>query len=115
MIHGPWCWWDSDPFSGDFRYASDETFPAIPSCRRAVEETVQLLQKSGHTIVEFEPPQLKELQYRYFHHSLGDGGSNALSWLEGDLIDQSIEMNMLVWRLPTWFKDTVLRLERFFV
>ena len=90
-------------------YECDATFPAIPSCRRAVREAVTLLQQSGHTLVKFEPPGLKELQYLYFHHSLADGGSNALKWLEGDVIDQSIQVNMLVWKLPKWFKDTVVR------
>ena len=40
---------------------------------------------------------------------LADEGRNSLEWLDGDVIDQSIDVNMLVWRLPRWFKLTVFR------
>lgn len=33
---------------------------------------------------------------------------NSLDWLHGEVLDQSIELNMIAWYSPVWFKETIL-------
>ena len=84
-------------------------FPATPACKRAVHDTIQMLKDAGHTIVKFDPPQLKQLQFLYFQFMMADEGANCLPWLKDDLLDQCIQVNMMAWTTPRFVRRHILK------
>lgn len=90
------------PFS-HCRYDHDDV-EASPACRRAVHEAVRLLREAGHHVEHFKPFAFKETFQLYFNHVLSDDGVNSLVWLENEIVDQAIEVNILVWRCAVWLR-----------
>ena len=84
-------------------------FPITPACQRAVHEAVDLLKGDGHTAIKFDPPCIAELQRIYFEFMAADNGLNVMPWLKNDFIDQSISMNMIIWRLPMLLRKYLFR------
>ncbi|XP_069498378.1 vitamin D3 hydroxylase-associated protein-like isoform X2 [Ambystoma mexicanum] len=76
------------------------TMPS-PSMRRAVLEMKQLLEKAGHTLVEFAPPRMDfaftELAYQGM---LSDGASTLLDKFKGELTDPNLKAQISFYRIP---------------
>ena len=40
----------------------------------------------------------------FVDHVLADGGANSLELWQGEILDQAIEVNNLVYKIPMWLK-----------
>ena len=80
---------------------------AVPGCKRAVAEAVKLLSTKGYEIVHFQPPDLDLVHRDFFRFILADLGRNNLVRWKGEILDQSIEINNIVYKIPFWIRKTV--------
>lgn len=85
-------------------YTDDGYFPLTPACKRAVEVAIEALDSAGCEIVYFKPPHLETIIHFFFDHILADGGANSLEMWQGEILDQAIEVNNLVYKTPRWIK-----------
>lgn len=65
-------------FSFTGYYDDDGWFKPTPALQRAVHDTVSLLEGCGHTMVEFEPPNVPEAFKLFIGALLVDGGTYLL-------------------------------------
>ena len=54
----------------------------------------------GHEVVAFYPPNLGEFARDYFNFALADLGKLSLQDWEGEVLDQAIEGNRIVHKVP---------------
>ena len=80
---------------------------AVPGCKRAVAEAVKLLSSRGYEVIQFQPPDLDIAQKDFFRYVLGDLGRNNLVRWKGEILDQSIEVNNIVYKIPFWLRKSV--------
>ncbi len=64
-------------------YEDDGLFTPAASVRRAVRESVRLLEKAGVEVIRFSPPNVEEIAYGYFR-GISSDGSETLSRALGD-------------------------------
>ena len=79
---------------------------AVPGCKRAVADAVKLLASKGYEVVHFQPPNLDVAQKDFFRFILADLGRNNLVRWKGEILDQSIEINNLVYKVPFFIRKT---------
>ena len=99
----------SNSDSIDYRYDSDGFMEAVPGCKRAVAEAIKILSSKGHELVPFQPPDLDVVQEDFFRFMLADLGRNNLVRWKGEILDQSIEINNLVYKIPFWIRKSVAK------
>ncbi|XP_043941847.1 fatty-acid amide hydrolase 1 isoform X2 [Protopterus annectens] len=86
-------------------FECDGHMQALPSMRRAVRETIQLLQEAGHTLIPFPVTQIDYVfNDLYLKGVFADGLSSLLDSLKGDIIDPHLSLMVSVIRLPTFVK-----------
>ena len=73
-----------------------------------MSEALSRLESLGHTTIPFQPPNLEKSVERWLNHILADQGKHALIDWEGEILDQSIEINRLVFKIPVWIRRIVL-------
>ena len=95
--------------SSNCRYDSDGFMEAVPGCKRAVAEAVKMLSSKGHEVIHFQPPDLDIVQEDFFRFILADLGRNNLRRWKGEILDQSIEINNIVYKLPFWLRKSVAK------
>ena len=81
-------------------YDDDQFIPPVPGCKRAVRVAIEALKAQGHEVVPFYPPHLKDFIKDYFSFATGDMGKLSLKEWEGEELDQAIEANQLVFKIP---------------
>ena len=89
-------------------YTDDGFFPLTPACKRAVEVAIEALDAQGCEIVFFKPPHLENMIDFFISHMLADEGVNSLEIWKGEILDQAIEVNNLVYKTPRIFKWCLL-------
>ncbi|XP_078527819.1 vitamin D3 hydroxylase-associated protein-like [Lissotriton helveticus] len=86
-------------------YETDGFIMPSPSMKRAVLEMKQRLEKAGHTLVAFTPPNVEyatiDLGYKGL---LSDGGDTFLDKFKGDLIDPNLKDQIRFYRIPRVIK-----------
>lgn len=86
-------------------YDTDGYNMPVPCMRRAVQETKTLLEKAGHTLIQFTPPRIDYMSTEVYMRGLfADGGSNLLDAFEGDIVDSNLKPQISVYRLSRWTK-----------
>uniref|UniRef100_A0A7M4FK59 Fatty-acid amide hydrolase 1 n=1 Tax=Crocodylus porosus TaxID=8502 RepID=A0A7M4FK59_CROPO len=86
-------------------YDGDGYFQPSPSMKRAVQETKQLLQRAGHTLIPFSPPRIDYVVDELFTKGLfSDGAANLLDKLKGDIMDPNLKSQVNTYRLPVVVK-----------
>ena len=91
------------------RYDDDGYFPVVPGCKRALSDMLKRLERAGHHVVHFQPSNLSGAIEQWLQHILADGGRNALRDWDGEILDQSIEMNRLLFKFPIWFRKFMIK------
>ncbi|XP_068095690.1 vitamin D3 hydroxylase-associated protein-like [Hyperolius riggenbachi] len=87
-------------------YETDDSTLALPSMRRAVLQTKDLLEKAGHEMVPFTPPSpYKALYELAFKGLLADTGATFLDNFKGDQVDPNLKTQVLAYSLPSWLKS----------
>ncbi|XP_030062901.1 vitamin D3 hydroxylase-associated protein [Microcaecilia unicolor] len=86
-------------------YETDGFMMPVPSMRRAILETKQLLEAAGHTLVPFTLPRLDYAVLELAMRGLAaDGGSTFLKAFKGDFVDPTLKSQILLFKLPGWLK-----------
>ncbi|XP_078527805.1 vitamin D3 hydroxylase-associated protein-like [Lissotriton helveticus] len=86
-------------------YDSDGYNMPVPCMRRAVQETKMLLEKAGHTLIEFTPPRINYMSTELYMRGLfADGGSTFLDAFHGDIIDSNLQPQISIYKLSRWTK-----------
>ncbi|XP_064649752.1 fatty-acid amide hydrolase 1-like [Lineus longissimus] len=72
-------------------YVNDGFLQAAPACERAVEVAKGVLERLGHTLVPWCPPNVEHgITYCYKNAVTGDGGASLIKPLKYDKIDEAI-------------------------
>ncbi|XP_063153957.1 vitamin D3 hydroxylase-associated protein-like [Candoia aspera] len=86
-------------------YEGDGYFQPSPSMKRAVQETKNLLQAAGHTLIPFVPPRLNYVVDELFTRGLfSDGAANLLDKFKGDIVDPNLKPQINCYSIPTALK-----------
>uniref|UniRef100_A0A8C5S2C7 Fatty-acid amide hydrolase 1 n=1 Tax=Laticauda laticaudata TaxID=8630 RepID=A0A8C5S2C7_LATLA len=86
-------------------YKDDGYFQPSPSMKRAVQETKNLLQAAGHTLIPFVPPRLNYVVDELFTKGIfSDGAANLLAKLKGDIVDPVLKSQINCYSIPTVLK-----------
>ncbi|XP_066481539.1 vitamin D3 hydroxylase-associated protein-like [Tiliqua scincoides] len=86
-------------------YDEDGYFQPSPSMKRAVQETRQLLQEAGHTLIPFKPPRIDFLVDELFTKALAaDGNSTLVEKFDGEFVDSTWTNQIRCCRLPNLLK-----------
>ncbi|KAM6455743.1 vitamin D3 hydroxylase-associated protein-like isoform 1-T1 [Liasis olivaceus] len=86
-------------------YEDDGYFQPSPSMKRAVQETKNLLQAAGHTLIPFVPPRLNYVVDELFTRGLfSDGAANLLDKFKGDIVDPNVKSQINCYSIPTVLK-----------
>lgn len=89
-------------------YTDDGFFPLTPACKRAVEVAIETLDAQGCEVVFFRPPHIENMIDFFISHMLADEGVNSLELWKGEILDQAIEVNNLVYKTPRLLKWCLL-------
>jgi len=89
-------------------YTEDGYFPLTPACKRAVEVAIEAVSGAGCEIVYFRPPNLEVISHYFFDHMLADAGANSLPMWKNEILDQAIEVNNLVYKIPLWIRRNII-------
>ncbi|XP_007430225.1 vitamin D3 hydroxylase-associated protein-like [Python bivittatus] len=86
-------------------YEDDGYFQPSPSMKRAVQETKNLLQAAGHTLIPFVPPRQNYVVDELFTRGLfSDGAANLLDKFKGDIVDPNLKSQINCYSIPTVLK-----------
>uniref|UniRef100_A0A670YN61 Fatty-acid amide hydrolase 1 n=1 Tax=Pseudonaja textilis TaxID=8673 RepID=A0A670YN61_PSETE len=86
-------------------YKDDGYFQPSPSMKRAVQETKNLLQAAGHTLIPFVPPRLNYVVDELFTKGIfSDGAATLLAKLKGDIVDPVLKSQINCYSIPTVLK-----------
>ncbi|XP_078527808.1 vitamin D3 hydroxylase-associated protein-like [Lissotriton helveticus] len=86
-------------------YDSDGYNMPVPCMRRAVQETKTLLEKAGHTLIQFTPPRVGYMSTEIYTKGLfADGASTLLDAFDGDIVDSNLKPQISVYKLSRWTK-----------
>jgi Asp-tRNA(Asn)/Glu-tRNA(Gln) amidotransferase A subunit family amidase len=94
-------------------YISDGFLDPTPPCKRSVMEVVAALEKKGHEVVKFDPPNTLEavaLCYKLFGQS---NFAQIRHHLKGDVLDPCLWSPLFIYSMPSFLKNvfaTVLTL-----
>ncbi|XP_076871340.1 fatty-acid amide hydrolase 1 isoform X2 [Brachyhypopomus gauderio] len=86
-------------------YDNDGYLQPTPSMSRALQETKNLLEQAGHTLVPFQLPRLFMAIHEYaIKGILADGGTTILSYLKGGPVDPCLRPQTVSYSLPRFVK-----------
>ncbi|XP_066480073.1 vitamin D3 hydroxylase-associated protein-like [Tiliqua scincoides] len=86
-------------------YEDDGYFQPSPSMRRAVQETKNLLQAAGHTLIAFVPPRLNYVVDELFTRGLfSDGAATLVDKFKGDIVDPNLKSQVNCYSIPILLK-----------
>ncbi|CAG0893201.1 unnamed protein product [Darwinula stevensoni] len=85
-------------------YMELSTVSVTPSCRRAVLEAKAALEKAGHKLIPFEPPDADVSMKLSFKLVGGDEGKNLLTMLKDEPVDPCVAKNYWVMSKPQWVR-----------
>ncbi|WVQ83646.1 hypothetical protein IAT38_005788 [Cryptococcus sp. DSM 104549] len=83
-------------------WTNDQCVKASPACARAVEECVQVLEKAGHEVVRFDPPDVSEALKVFAGLTSADGYKTLLSNIGKDPMEPSMRLVTGGSKLPGW-------------
>ena len=95
-------------------YDQDGVFPATPGCSRAVREVVDKLKEAGHEVIQWTPPGLFDAFLATVDFILADQGYHSLQAWDGEILDQAIELNAIVYKTPQLLKWLLSPILKFF-
>ncbi|CAG0893200.1 unnamed protein product [Darwinula stevensoni] len=81
-------------------YDEDGFFPATPGCKRAVSVARKALEAAGHEMISFTPPNVALACSMLSKFIQADGGSNFIRELDGEVVDQSLDLLYKIARMP---------------
>ncbi|XP_046552489.1 vitamin D3 hydroxylase-associated protein-like isoform X1 [Haliotis rubra] len=82
-------------------FKSNGFLEPVPAVERGVDMAVVALKKRGHTVVKFEPPRVRYMFNDLFTKAVfGDGGAEANSYLDNDVLDPSCRLSYYVLKIP---------------
>uniref|UniRef100_A0AC34Q5B7 Amidase domain-containing protein n=1 Tax=Panagrolaimus sp. JU765 TaxID=591449 RepID=A0AC34Q5B7_9BILA len=85
-------------------FTTDGWFEPIPAVKRVVNETVDLLKQNGHTLIEFQPPEIE----RAFGLTMGaitvDGNQYILNNISNDILQPEYIPFLAPFLLPYYFR-----------
>jgi fatty acid amide hydrolase len=82
-------------------YVNDGYLQAAPACERAVEVAKGILERHGHTLVPWCPPNVQHgFTYCFKNAIVGDGGAGLLRPLKYDQVDEAIAPIYYILCLP---------------
>ena len=81
-------------------YEEDGLFTPAASVRRAIRETVTLLEKAGVEVQRFEPPNVEAIAYAYFEGITADGSETLFQALEDEPFIQPLRTLGRLARMP---------------
>jgi len=93
-------------------YFEDGFIRTSPANRRAVQETIDALQKAGHEVVKFELPFSLQVIQLFVSLTSADGYRTLLSPSGGDPIERNLFLITLGPKLFLWFKSIAVWLLR---
>ncbi|XP_070797466.1 vitamin D3 hydroxylase-associated protein-like [Pituophis catenifer annectens] len=86
-------------------YEDDGYFQPSPSMKRAVQETKNLLQAAGHTLIPFVPPRINYVVDELFTKGIfSDGAANLLDKFKGDIVDPGLKSQINCYSIPIVLK-----------
>ncbi|XP_034270894.1 fatty-acid amide hydrolase 1 [Pantherophis guttatus] len=86
-------------------YEDDGYFQPSPSMKRAVQETKNLLQAAGHTLIPFVPPRINYVVDELFTKGIfSDGAANLLDKFKGDIVDPVLKSQINCYSIPIVLK-----------
>lgn len=89
-------------------YTSDGFMPASPACQRAVLEAVAKLRDAGHTVIEWNPPDVFEAVLLYYKLLSCDGAKTIWSVIKGELLEDYIKPLIgYPLKFPPWIKNVL--------
>ncbi|XAO27235.1 hypothetical protein I312_106077 [Cryptococcus bacillisporus CA1280] len=88
-------------------FTDDHAIKASPACVRAVLESVQVLEKSGHEVIQFDPPDVPEALKIFAGLTSSDGYKTLLSNLGSDPMEASMRLTTLGAKYPRWLHRIV--------
>ncbi|OWZ71401.1 hypothetical protein AYX14_03160 [Cryptococcus neoformans] len=83
-------------------FTDDHAIKASPACVRAVLESVQVLEKAGHEVIEFDPPDVPEALKIFAGLTSSDGYKTLLGNLGCDPMETSMRLTTLGAKYPRW-------------
>ncbi|KAK3574589.1 hypothetical protein QTP86_011244 [Hemibagrus guttatus] len=89
-------------------YENDGYHQPSPSMSRALRETKELLEKAGHTLIRFHPPQMFTAFNEYVARgNLADGGATLLEHLKPGPVDPCLQDQATHYGLPMFMKKMI--------
>ncbi|VDL80675.1 unnamed protein product [Nippostrongylus brasiliensis] len=85
-------------------YVDDGWFTPAPAIQRAVLEAKVHLEAAGHTVVPLRLPRVPEMMRHYVRALCVDGGSFVYNKLSKDIIDPSLDGQMLLIKTPIFIQ-----------
>ncbi|KAL5007167.1 hypothetical protein ScPMuIL_015973 [Solemya velum] len=79
--------------------------PSVPACERGVREVREILEKNGHTLIEFKVPRVDKALELFAQCVFGDGCKTFTDALKYDVVDPSFKLTyFLIHQAPEWLK-----------
>lgn len=93
-------------------YTHDGYFTTAQPIVRAINECVELLRADGHTVIEFQPKNMRQLMLNYGALFAGDGGDDFFGTLQGEAPNTRYSIQVLDASLPAFMKPVIRQLLR---
>uniref|UniRef100_A0A914V9B0 fatty acid amide hydrolase n=1 Tax=Plectus sambesii TaxID=2011161 RepID=A0A914V9B0_9BILA len=81
-------------------YDDDKWFLPTPALRRAVQEAKEILEKAGHRLIRFDPPDVSAAFSHFVSAVSVDGGTYLLNRLDNDILDDTYKPIVRLYRIP---------------
>ncbi|CAB3405899.1 unnamed protein product [Caenorhabditis bovis] len=88
-------------------YIDDGWFTPTPACQRAVLEAKQILERNGHKLVPFTPPDVANVICHLLRAICVDSGRYLRNKLLNDVADPHCYFSMALWFIPVWVQRSV--------
>lgn len=85
-------------------YDFDGFMPATPSCQRAVRVAKEILEKAGHKLIRFAPPNVEEAFGMFIGAATVDGGRYLVNQMKNDIVDPYYLTKIRLYSFPIWLK-----------
>ncbi|VDP04560.1 unnamed protein product [Soboliphyme baturini] len=85
-------------------YYTDGFLPPISVCGRVVMMTKEMLEKKGHRLVKFNPPDIMHLAALSCGSCILDGGQYIYDKLRNDILDANTVYTYWMYFLPLWLR-----------
>ncbi|CAI4228050.1 unnamed protein product [Auanema sp. JU1783] len=88
-------------------YVDDGWFTPVPAVQRAVLEAKEILEKAGHTVVPFRPPNVAQMFKMYIRALCVDGGQFVLNKLLTDIMEPTLYTQAMIYAIPIWIQRLI--------